>query len=138
MGLILDSSVGIASERRGLTVADLVASLRDRIGPNELLAVSVLTVMEIAHGIARADTPERHARRSRFLADLLQGMYVCPVTAEIAHRAGLLDGFLKAAGTSIAVTDLLIGATALELGYSVLTHNVRHFRSIPGLVVEQV
>ena len=34
-----------------------------------------------------------------------------------------------------AVGDLLIGATALELGYGVATHNVRHFRLIPSLVV---
>jgi predicted nucleic acid-binding protein len=31
--------------------------------------------------------------------------------------------------------DLLIGATALEIGYSVVTANVRHFRLIPGLKI---
>jgi predicted nucleic acid-binding protein len=31
--------------------------------------------------------------------------------------------------------DLLIGATALELGYAVATHNSRHFELIPGLTV---
>jgi predicted nucleic acid-binding protein len=31
--------------------------------------------------------------------------------------------------------DLLIGATALEIGYAVVTANVRHFRLIPGLNV---
>ena len=29
------------------------------------------------------------------------------------------------------------GVTALELGYAVVTHNVRHFRMIPNLVVNQ-
>jgi predicted nucleic acid-binding protein len=33
--------------------------------------------------------------------------------------------------------DLLIGATALSLGYKVLTGNLRHFRQIPGLSVIQ-
>lgn len=31
--------------------------------------------------------------------------------------------------------DLLIGATALEIGYAVVTANVRHFQLIPGLNV---
>lgn len=56
----------------------------------------------------------------------------------IAFRAGRLDGSLQAAGTRVALGDLLIGATALELGYAVATHNVRHFRMIPGLMVKHL
>jgi predicted nucleic acid-binding protein len=33
--------------------------------------------------------------------------------------------------------DLLISATALSLGYSVLTVNLRHFEQVPGLTVVQ-
>jgi len=36
----------------------------------------------------------------------------------------------------MALGDLLIGTTALELGYTVVTHNVRHFQMIPDLVVK--
>jgi predicted nucleic acid-binding protein len=36
----------------------------------------------------------------------------------------------KACGFPLA--DLLIGVTALELGYSVATDNLRHFQKIPG------
>jgi predicted nucleic acid-binding protein len=38
----------------------------------------------------------------------------------------------------VALGDLLIGATALELGYAVATANVRHFQMIPNLVVHQL
>jgi len=38
----------------------------------------------------------------------------------------------------IPLSDLLIGATALELNYSVGTTNVRHFQLIPGLNVIQL
>ena len=38
-------------------------------------------------------------------------------------------------GNIIPFIDLLIGATALHLGYSLKTTNVRHFRLIPGLDV---
>jgi len=35
----------------------------------------------------------------------------------------------------IALPDLLIGVTALDLGYSVATLKPRHFQLIPGLSV---
>jgi len=54
----------------------------------------------------------------------------------VALRAGQIDGLLQAQGIRVAISDLLIGATALELGYAVGTHNVRHFRMIPDLRVK--
>jgi predicted nucleic acid-binding protein len=36
-------------------------------------------------------------------------------------------------GVSIAFEDLIIGATALHLGFDLATLNVKHFMLIPGL-----
>jgi predicted nucleic acid-binding protein len=41
-------------------------------------------------------------------------------------------------GSGSLLADLLIGATALELGYSVATNNSRHFELIPGLTVKKL
>jgi tRNA(fMet)-specific endonuclease VapC len=49
--------------------------------------------------------------------------------------AGRIDGEQQAKGVTVPIGDLLIGATALSLGFSVLTVNPRHFRLIPGLPV---
>jgi hypothetical protein len=38
----------------------------------------------------------------------------------------------------LPLADLLIGVTALELGYTVATGNLRHFQRIPGLAVMQL
>jgi hypothetical protein len=38
----------------------------------------------------------------------------------------------------VLTSDLLIGATALSLGFKVLTGNLRHFQRIPGLAVVQL
>ena len=97
-----------------------------------------MTVLELAHGITRADTTERRERRQRFLDDLLTGVPVQPVTVPIALRAGQIDGQSQAKGVRIPLSDLLIGASALELAYSVGTANVRHFQLIPGLNVIQL
>jgi len=57
------------------------------------------------------------------------------VTTKIAFRASRIDSSLQAQGLQVALADLLIGTTALQLGYSVLPHNVRHFKKIPDLDV---
>jgi len=95
----------------------------------------VVTVLELAHGITRADTTERRERRQRFLDELPIGVPVQPVTVRIALRAGQIDGQSQARGIRIPLSDLLIGVSALELGYGVGTANVRHFQLIPGLHV---
>ena len=65
-------------------------------------------------------------------------MPVHPITIAIALRAEQTDGQMQPAGKRIALADLLIGSTALELGYSVATANVRHSVMIPDLVIEQL
>jgi predicted nucleic acid-binding protein len=63
---------------------------------------------------------------------------VYPNTVELARKAGRIDGEQQERGVSIAFQDLLIGVSALELGYSVATQNLRHFRLIPGLNVVRI
>jgi predicted nucleic acid-binding protein len=73
--------------------------------------------------------------RSQFLYELTTALPIHPITVSVALRTGQLDGENTAKGIRIALSDLLIGVTALELGYRVATVNVRHFRLIPGLEV---
>src|ERR1017187_5658711 len=126
MGLIVDSSEAISAERLGLTAYQMVERIA-RLGGDEEIAVSVVSVLELAHGVARAESPPRRVKRQQFLDDLLAEIPVHPVTVPITLRAGQLDGRMQATGKRAALADLLIGATALELGYSVLTSNRRHF-----------
>ena len=60
MGLILDSSVVIAAERLGQTAYQMLEAISQQKQDPEI-ALSVVTVVELAHGIARADTPQRRA-----------------------------------------------------------------------------
>ena len=128
---MLDSTAAVAAERRGKNVRQLLESVALETGDDEI----VVTVLELAHGIVRADTTERRQRKQRFLDELLTGIPVQPVTVRVAIRAGQMDGQSQARGVCIPLSDLLIGATALELGYRVGTANVRHFQMIPGLTV---
>jgi len=91
-----------------------------------------------AHGIERADTTARRTAREHFLNELLNEFPVEPIGVAVAFRAGKIDGSLQANGIRIALSDLLIGATALELGFEVVTNNLRHFGKIPGLMVRKL
>ena len=137
MGEILDSSVLISGERQGVSVRNILKRLQVEHG-EDVYALSVVTVVELTHGIYRAKTSADRDRRRAFSEELRHDMVVHPVTVEIAELAGRIEGEQAALGVSIAFEDLLIGATALHLGYGVLTHNVRHFQVIPGLTVVQV
>lgn len=137
MGLILDSTAAVTAERRGKNARQLLESVALETGDEEI-AVSVVTVLELAHGIARADTTERRDRRQRFLNELLTGVPIQPVTVPIALRAGQIDGQSQVQGIRIPLSDLLIGVSALELDYRVGTANLRHFKLISGLNVIQL
>lgn len=137
MGLILDSSFVIVAERRGETVQRLIERIVSATGDQEA-ALSAVGLTELVHGIYRAQTPERRLRRESFLDELLADLTVYPFTKETAMLAGKLDGEQRGQGVIIPFADLLIGATALSLGYSVLTANIRHFRMIPDLTVVEV
>jgi predicted nucleic acid-binding protein len=133
---MLDSTAA-AAERQGKNARQLLESVALATG-DEGIAISVVTVLELAHGVARANTTERREQRQRFLDDLLTGIPIQPVTVPVALRAGQIDGQSQARGLRIPLSDLLIGASALELGYGVGTANTRHFQMIPGLKVIQL
>lgn len=91
MGLLLDSTVFIAAERRGLSARQAFIDLQSHF-PGEQFALSVVSVIELAHGVARANTPQRSASRQLFLNELIIASPVHTVTVPIALRTGRLDG----------------------------------------------
>jgi predicted nucleic acid-binding protein len=92
----------------------------------------------MVHGIYRAQSAAMRTRRESFIKELVRDLIVYPYTTETALLAGKIDGEQTARGVVIPFPDLLIGATALSLGFSVLTVNARHFRLIPNLQVIQL
>jgi len=137
MGLILDSSVLITAERQGQNARQMLAAISRRSGDTEI-GLSVVTLIELAHGAARADTVARKAKREQFIQELVTALPIHPVTLPVALRVGQIDGENQAKGVRLPLADLLIGVTALELGYQLATANLRHFQMIPGLSVVQV
>ena len=137
MGLILDSSAIIAGERKGQTVAELLARLRAVFGV-EVVALTTVSVIELEHGIWRAQDAAQAERRQKFFDDLFAAVPTYPLTFAVARRAARIDGESRRRGVVIPFQDLVIGSTALEFDYAVATHNARHFRMIPQLAVKEL
>ena len=124
LGLVLDSSVLIAAERRRLTPEQAIQTAQNTVGEIPIV-LSALTVAEIGHGIYRANTPEIRDRRRAFLDELKATMPIHPVTEFTAGIIARIGGEQAARGINLPLGDLIIGACALELGYAVGTSNVR-------------
>jgi tRNA(fMet)-specific endonuclease VapC len=134
MGLILDTSIIVALERRGKPASANFAEIGKMAG-DVPVALSAMTIFELMHGVERARTPEQAQRQLAFVDLLCHGIPVFPVSLEIARIAGRIEGALAGKGIAVALDDLLIGATALHLGFGVATLNTKHFAQIPNLVV---
>ena len=134
VGIILDSSVLITAERRGHSVRQILEQVQTSQGESEV-GLSVVTVAELVHGAHRAQTQAQQERRLEFIERLCRDVPVHPVTLDIARMVGRIEGQQEAKGIQFAFEDLVIGVTALHLGYAVMTLNARHFQRIPGLSV---
>src|ERR1039457_5776420 len=134
LGVVLDSSVLVAAERAHLTARDVIKQVRASVG-DVPIAISVMTVAELAHGIHRANSPERRAGRRQFLEELKAAVPVHSVTEATAEIIAQIGAEQAAKGINLPLADLIIGAGALELGYAVAIHNARDFDRIPGLKV---
>ena len=134
LGLVLDSTVVIAAERRKLTLDQVIETVQKRVGDIPIVLCS-LTIAEVGHGIYRANTPEIRNRRRGFLDELKAAIPIYPVTEATAEIVARIGGEEAAKGIQLPIGDLIIGACALELGYAVGTGNLRDFGRIPGLMV---
>jgi tRNA(fMet)-specific endonuclease VapC len=91
MGLILDSSVVIAAERRGDTVTAMLKQIVAVTG-DQRAVLSAVSLTEMTHGIYRAQTAKTRNRREAFLHELLNDVDVYPYPKETALLAGKIDG----------------------------------------------
>ena len=131
MGVIVDSSVFIASERGAF---DLKAELETRTA--DPVGISAITVSELLHGVQRATQSAVKARREAFVERILASLTILPFDEVVARVHARLWSTLAASGISLGAHDLMLGATALACGWAVATRDTRSFPKIAGLEVQ--
>lgn len=98
------------------------------------LAISEMTYAEVYEGIYYGrDRIEAERRFEQFL----RAIVVLPLNRDVMRRFAIIRGELRLQGRLISDTDLLIAATAIEAGRTLVTRILRDFQRVPGLVIHQ-
>ena len=103
----------------------------------QLLAIAAVSISELLVGVHRTDSPARALRRQRFVETILENVSVEPFDLAVAETHAQLWAELVSQGQLIPAHDLQIADTALAHGYDLLTYDLRDFKRVPSLVVEQ-
>ena len=111
-------------------VIDRVAELM----PGDL-GLSIVSLAELHEGLVGSRDRQAVERR---LNDFLLGMTVVNLDEEVCRIFGRERSRLRAEGNLIGDLDILIGATALRHGLTLLTNNRRHFERLADLAIESV
>src|SRR5439155_6121067 len=98
-------------------VSELLLRLEQQHGETEII-ISSISVVELEHGLHRANTPELTQRRRDYLETIFAAIVVEPFTKEMGQRAAKIDAEARKTGGIIPFPDLLIGVTALHFGYA--------------------
>jgi tRNA(fMet)-specific endonuclease VapC len=112
---------------------DIVRRL-DELQPQGL-GLSVISLAELYEGIYYSTDPEGNERD---LNDFLRGVNIIGIDEEACKIFGRERGRLRKAGQLIGDFDLLIAATGLHYGLTVLTNNRQHFDRVEGLPIESI
>ncbi len=95
--------------------------------------MSVITHGELLYGAERSQERERSLKAVSELASLLP---VLALPEESSTEYGRMRAELERRGASIGNNDLWIGAHAKVAGLILVTNNVKEFRRIAGLRLE--
>jgi len=96
------------------------------------VAISAIAAAELVVG-SRLNPSERN-RRS--VERALESLIVAPFDRAAAEVYGEVRSTLQRRGTLIGPHDMLIAAHAISLDVPLATNNLREFRRVPGLRVE--
>ncbi len=97
-----------------------------------LLATSIVVAAELRYGAAKSDSPILAGR----IDQLLNALHIFPLEPETDRHYGRIRSELEKAGTPIGANDLLIAANVLAVDAILVTDNIREFKRVEGLRVE--
>jgi tRNA(fMet)-specific endonuclease VapC len=109
-----------------------IAKKVEKIGIENIF-ISTISIAELEFGIAKSNKPEENE-------DTLYKFLVPFTTVTFDHNSARLYGKIRAnlqkKGTPIGNMDMLIASVALANDMTIVTNNVKEFKRVPELIVE--
>ena len=106
---------------------------RIRENLNYGLCISTITFAELCHGVEKSSYPKKnYVALSMFLSPL----QIVPFSEKASIEYGKICSFLQKQGTPIGTMDMLIAGHARSENLILVTNNVREFKRVPDLKLE--
>jgi len=97
------------------------------------LAISSITLAELEFGVHLSSYPEKNQEA---LNEFLTPLEILPFDDRAALSYGEIRAYLQKKGFNIGAMDMLIAAQAQSLSIPLVTNNLKEFKRIPGLQLE--
>jgi tRNA(fMet)-specific endonuclease VapC len=127
--LLLDTTFLIDAERSG-------ADLDQAIGDDDDVAISAVSLAELAVGVLLSSGKGRAARQS-FLDDVVGSIPAVAYDESVARDHAELLAHVRREGSPRDAHDLIIAATAKATDRTVVTADATAFEGLPGVRVRQ-
>lgn len=97
------------------------------------IGISSITLAELQYGVAKSLYVDKNREA---LAEFILPLEIADFDEKAAESYGTVRTSLEKAGKPVGSMDMLIGAHALSLDVTVITNNIKEFRKIKNLKVE--
>ncbi len=124
---VLDTDVCIEILRGNQKVIARRRALADTV------ATTWVTASELFYGAEKSSNP---GRNGKMVTQFLGTLPVVSLSLSSSRHFGRVKARLESAGQRLADADLLIGSVCLARSAVLVTGNLRHYRRIEGLVLE--
>jgi tRNA(fMet)-specific endonuclease VapC len=117
--IIREKPVKVLKKLRSFDISDIV--------------ISTITHSELEYGVAKSS---RRKKNQMALTKFLSPLEIVPYDDKAAVNYGQIRSHLEKKGAIVGAMDMLIGAHSRSIPMTLVTNNLREFKKIPGLMVE--
>lgn len=97
------------------------------------IALSSIVVSELVYGVTKS---QARAKNTAALEEFLFDFEILPFDIDAAYKSGMLQAELEQVGNPIRPHDTHIAAHALLLNATLVTNNLKEFKKVKGLKLE--
>ena len=125
---LLDTNIVIyVLKRRPIEVLEIFNANANR------MAISSITLSELIYGAEKSPNVDKNLEA---VEDFISHLEVLPYEAKASQHYGQIKAVLEKKGEIIGENDIHIAAHAISQGLILATNNVREFKRVPNLAVE--
>ena len=101
--------------------------------PSDDIYISTVVVSELHYGAMKSKWSKNNVLR---MNEFISSFNIIPFTREDAEVCGEIRAYLEKQGIPIGLYDVMIAPQGIARNFTVITHNVKEFSRVPGLILQ--